>query len=93
MIVKPNETTVKARIVSLERDASASGATLSIEVQENETADPDQDFVRPTAGQTLEVHAADVAGLCSGDLIEAKLALAGGPFGSRVLLRSAHKTT
>ena len=91
MYVKPNETVVVGRVISVQPDPGGAGVNVQLEVRSNESPQPENDFVRPKSGQVIEAYSADLGELARGSMVEAHLALAAGPFGERILVRSANR--
>ena len=88
MNVKPNKTVVRGRVKSIE--PRSLGAQIELEISQNRSLDPDEDFLRPEPGTTLNAYFADVEQnpLRVGDEIQAQASLAGDAFGSETILES-----
>ena len=91
MIVHPNQTIVKALVKGIVPSQDGTGHELDLEILKNESPDPKTDFLQPHVGDRLKVFASDVGDLSGGLHIQATLALAGGPFQERTLLRDAQR--
>lgn len=93
MNVHPNETRVKAEVKRVTECADGQGYDVDLEIGENQSPDPANDFLKPQAGDLLKVYAASVEELSEGQQIKATLALMGGPFQQRAILRKSERVT
>jgi hypothetical protein len=91
MNVHPNQTIVKALVKGVAPSKDGKGHELDLEILKNESPGPAADFLQPQAGDRLKVFTADLAGLSEGLQIQATLALVGGPFQERTVLREAER--
>jgi hypothetical protein len=91
MNVHPNQTTVRAEVKQITPCAGGYGHDLDLEILGNDSPDPNADYLKPKAGDRVTVFAADLGGLKSGERIRATLALSGGPFNQRTVLRGAER--
>ena len=89
MIVHANETKIQGLVKRIAPCADGHGHELDLEILGNESPDPNADYLKPKAGDQLKVFAADLDNVQMGGRIRATLALSGGPFGQRTVLREA----
>jgi hypothetical protein len=89
MNVRPNETRVKATVKQVARCADGQGYDLDLEIKENQTPNVADDFLQPQSGDHVRVYSANLGELSEGQHIEATLAVSGGPFQQRTILRKA----
>ncbi len=91
MNVRPNQTTVQAEVKRIAPCADGYGHDLDLEILANDSPDPNADYLKAKSGDRVTVFAADLSGLKPGVRIRATLALAGGPFNQRTVLRDAER--
>ncbi len=87
MNVRPNETLVKATVKQIVPCPDGQGYDVHLEIGENQSPNPDNDFLQPQSGDQLQVYTAEPGSLIAGQHIRATLALAAGPFSERTILR------
>ena len=87
MQVHPNETVVVASVLKLTPCQDGQGFDLDLEIGENQSPDPANDFLKPKPGDRLSVYAASRGDLYEGQKVLATLALLAGPFQERTILR------
>jgi hypothetical protein len=91
MKLKENATELIARVQPIRPEPDGWGAIVTLEVMQNLTQDPLEDFLRPDVGSVLEAFTADPESLDAleeGSLVRAHASLQGGPFGERTVLRT-----
>lgn len=93
MNVHPNETRVTAKVSHVAPCADGQGYDVDLEIGENQSPDPANDFLQPKSGDRLQVYSADASKLTAGQQIQATLTLAGGPFQQRPILRKSEPLT
>ena len=91
MKAHPNQTTVRAEVKQIKPAADGHGHDVELEILGNDSPDPNADYLKPKAGDRVTVFAADPDGLKTGERIRATLALSGGPFNQRTVLREAKR--
>lgn len=91
MNTHPNQTTVRAEVKQIKPCADGHGHDLDLEILGNDSPDPNADYLKPKAGDRVTVFAADLDGLKAGERVRATLALSGGPFSQRTVLRGANR--
>jgi hypothetical protein len=90
MNVRPNETQVKATVKQIVPCSDGQGYDVDLEISENQTSDLANDFLQPKQGDQLKVYTAEAGKLSAGQQIHATLALSGGPFQQRTILRRSN---
>jgi hypothetical protein len=88
MIAKPNKTELKGTVRAVRPEADGVGAEVELEVLENTTPAPEDDFLRPQAGSIVKAHFAKPESVKVGQTVHAAVSLSGGPFGQRAVIRS-----
>jgi hypothetical protein len=91
MKIAPNETLIDGALRSYAPAADGYGGDVEIEVIRNRTPDPAADFIRPAAGSLVRAFCPpreDEPLPPVGGKVAAALTLSGGPFGSRIVVRS-----
>ncbi|HEX8566302.1 MAG TPA: hypothetical protein VF648_11705 [Pyrinomonadaceae bacterium] len=88
MQAKPNKTILRGRVKSIEPHAL--GAEIELEVSQNSSPDPEEDFLRCEPGTTLKAYFADVEQnpLSIGDEVQAQASLAADAFGGKAIFES-----
>ena len=89
MNVRPNETRVKATVMQVTPCADGHGYDVELEIEENRSPDPANDFLQPQLKDKLQVFSANLGELIKGQQIQATLTLSGGPFQQRPILRKS----
>jgi len=91
MLVKPNSTRLRGKVVAVRNESNGSSAELDVLVIENLSSSPETDFLKPTPDQTITLYRRGVYDVAVGDLIEAEAELRAGPFGQRIIGRNVAK--
>ena len=91
MQIKPNRTILTGKVVSVEPERDGHGVNISLEVEENKTPQPEEDFVRSKPGENVSLYFSEVDALKVGDSVEVRASLSGGPFGQRIVIEDAKK--
>lgn len=93
MNVSPNETHVTGNVKQVVPCSDGQGFDVQLEIRENQSPDPSIDFLKPKTGDLLSVYSASKEGISSGQNVKATLALSGGPFQQRTILRKCSPIT
>ena len=91
MRVKPNRTVVRGRVSSIRKESDGWGAQVELQVLQNESPSPEEDFLRPEEGSTMTAFLPDPAELKVGDVVRAAASLNAGPFGGRSVIQSVER--
>jgi hypothetical protein len=89
--LKPNQTIVRGQVRAIRPEPDGRGAEIDLEVLDNETTSPENDFLRPAHGAVLTAYLAEAARFKVGDQVRARATLMGGPNGERAVLRSVKR--
>jgi len=86
----PNKTVATGTLRKYERAAEGFGGDIEIEVIENESPDPDADFIKPEPGKVMRAFCgqAESADAMVGRRVRVHLTFLGGPFGGRAVVQS-----
>ncbi len=99
MLIKPNETRLKGRVIRVDRAADGFGCNVVFEVTEvGEVTDAtastaSRDFVGATPGATLQLFAAEPESVQAGGIYHVTASMVGDARGQRLVLRSARKVS
>jgi hypothetical protein len=88
MQVRSNKTTLHARVGAYRPAADGIGGDLALEVLENTTKSPDDDFIRPAPGSTLQTYISADPAIAAGSRVAVELKYLGGPRGGRAIVQS-----
>lgn len=89
MNTRPNETHVKATVKQVSPCADGQGYDVDLEIGENQSPDPANDFLQPQSGDHLRVYSAGLGELHAGQQIHATLSLLGGALQQRTVMRNS----
>ena len=89
MNVRPNETRVTATVRQVSARADGRGYDVDLEITDNQSPNPDEDFLQVKSGERIQVFSAAKGELTAGQQIRATLALSAGPFNQQTILRSS----
>ena len=91
MKAAPNETSIHGTLLNYTPAADGYGGEVEIEVIRQDGKDPSSDFIRPAVGSRVRAFCppeSPAPNLPVGQRVNATLTFSGGPFGSRIVVRS-----
>ena len=88
MHVKPNKTVVRGKVSAIRPEPDGWGAEVHLQVEQNESPDPEADFLRPAEGSILKVFTPEPDKIRVGQVVRAEACLNAGPTGGRAVLQS-----
>ena len=88
MLVKPNQTVLRARVQEVRPGPDGFGAEIQLLVLENESSSSDRDFLRVAEGTSLPVFYSRPAGVQAGDEVRVTASLNAGPSGGRTVIEN-----
>jgi len=92
VLVKPNKTVLRGRVIAVRADAgNQQGRELDIDVTENCSPAPHEDFLKPKAGEPITLYSSETHAPAPGDLVEVEATLLAGPFGERAVTQRIKK--
>jgi hypothetical protein len=93
MQVRPNTTVVRGKVAAIRPEADGWGAEVDLRVDQNESPNSEEDFLRPAEGSILKLFASEPDKIRVGDVVRAEAALSAGPTGERAVIRSVKKVS
>jgi hypothetical protein len=88
MRIKPNKSSLKGKVIHVERAADGWGAEVQFAVEESAAAKGYEDFLQATPGSVVKLFAAEPEGLEPGKSYTLTVSVSGGPRGERVVIEN-----
>lgn len=92
MQARPNKTVLRAILRSFVPAADGLGGNVELHVLHNDTLSPEDDFIRPDAGASLQAYTSSAPSIVPGSEVTVELKFLGGPSGGRAIVQAISKT-
>ncbi|MEO8133373.1 MAG: hypothetical protein ABI831_05310 [Betaproteobacteria bacterium] len=91
MQARPNKTLLRAILRAFVPAADGLGGSVELHVLRNDTKSPDDDFIRPEVGASLQAYTSSAPSIPPGSEVNVELKFLGGPRGGRPIIQAISK--